>query len=564
MIESAMEHGVTLFFRQPLARNRVRFRFFAASGDLAGCEMVWWKRSAPAWRVVTRLSLRRDDGIRAEWTCEILFPEEAHYIKYFFRATDRSGASLCLCERGCSPREPEDGFWELLQVSESDLPAVPAWAQGCTYYQIFPERFAMGDASLHPAPLPPWDALPTRENFLGGDLRGIRDHLPYLRDLNVDCLYLNPVFAADFNHKYATADYYRVDPAFGRNEDLRALTKEAHGMGIRVVLDGVFNHVGVHFPPFADLMEKGEDSRYRAWFYPKRFPIEIDPACYECVGDYPYMPRLRVACPEVRDYVCGVLRYWMDYAGVDGWRLDVADELDAAAVRAFRQAVKADRPDALLLAETWGDASRLVCEGDQFDCAMNYLFRDAVIDYFARRRIDEAAFGHRLERLLMKYPDAVNLAMYNCLGSHDTARFLTECGGDKRFLRLATAFQMTFAGSPALYYGDEIGMAGDNDPLCRGGMRWDDMDRPLLCDVRRLTALRRAHPSLRRGDYRLVLADPVRHVFAFERRGGGERALVAFNLGQEPRQVDFADAGRKVDVLPLSVEIVIDEKEVFP
>ena len=372
----------------------------------------------------------------------------------------------------------------------------------------------------------------------------------------MECLYLNPVFAADFNHKYATTDYFAVDPDFGTTEDLTALVREAHSRGIRVLLDGVFNHVGVHFAPFLDLKENGERSKYRDWFYPKRFPIELDPGCYECVGDYPYMPRLRVANPEVRAFVLSVLLHWLDTADIDGWRLDVADELDTAAVRFFREEVKKKHPGALLLGETWGDASRMVCEGDQMDSAMNYLFRDAMVDYFARDRIDEVTLDGRLQHMLMKYPDEVNLCMYNCLGSHDTARFLTEAGGETWRLRLATAFQMLFPGSPAVYYGDEIGMRGENDPGCRAGMAWERPDEELLSWTQKLIGLRKANEAIRHGSYRTVACDAKKGLFAFERRLGSRRVLAVFNRGGAPQTLDFADAGETVVVLPRSVKII--------
>jgi glycosidase len=188
---------------------------------------------------------------------------------------------------------------------------------------------------------------------------------------------------------------------------------------------------------------------------------------------------------------------------------------------------------------------------------MNYLFRDAMVDYFAKGSIDEATLDHRLQRMLMKYPEGVDQCMYNLIGSHDTPRFLTECGGDKEALRLAQAFQLLFPGAPGLYYGDELGMEGVNDPGCRGGMAWEGGDGGLREWVRGLIALRKAHPALRQGSYRTVLADSARRMFAFERAFEGERALVVFHRGDRPQTVDFADLGGTVDIPPMSVKIVI-------
>ena len=323
----------------------------------------------------------------------------------------------------------------------------------------------------------------------------------------MECLYLNPIFTGDFNHKYATTDYFSVDPMFGTKDTLRELVARCHEAGIRVILDGVFNHSGIHFPPFEDLLKNGEESRYRGWFYPKRFPIEIDPACYECVGDYPYMPRLNGANGEVRAYVRDVLLYWLREAGIDG-----------------------------------------------FDTAMNYLFRDAVTDCLARGRIGVSELSRRLNSALMKVTGPNGHAMYNCLGSHDTARFLTEAKGEAWRLRLAMALQMLFPGAPAIYYGDELGMTGENDPGCRGGMAWAHPDKDLLAWQKELIALRQAHPALRTGSYTPLLADDEKSLFAFARGNREEELLAVFNLGERAQTWDCA--GESVHVLPHSVHIL--------
>lgn len=553
---AAVIHESTLPFRQPLARNRIRFRLLAAQGDLAAVTLVCWKRSEPRPDAVREypMAVRYADGVRAEWLCEAAFAEEAHYLKYYFLLQGVAGETICFCENGFSDTPPETGYFELLQAFETDVSTLPAWSRGTVYYQIFPERFAVGDPAKPYRDYEPWGAKPTRENYLGGDLKGIRAKLPYLENLGAECLYLNPVFMADGNHKYATADYFTVDLDFGTNDDLIALVADAHAMGIRVLLDGVFNHAGPRFAPFADLMKNGEASPYRDWFYVKRYPVTLDAACYECVGDYAPMPRLRTANPAVRAFILKVMLYWLDTARIDGWRLDVADELDAATLRWLREQIRTHHPDALLLGETWGDATRMVCEGDQLDCAMNYLFRDAMVGFFAKGNMNAEQLDHRLQHMLMKYPDAVNLAMYNCLGSHDTVRFLTEAGDETWRLRLAVAFQMLFVGSPAVYYGDELGMTGENDPGCRGGMAWQNADAELMRFVREMIAVRKGSQAARLGAYRTLVAQG--DVFAFERTLDGKRLTAVFNRGGEPATLDLADGAGTVTVPPRSVKII--------
>ncbi len=551
MNTSAIRHLSFYPFVQPLAREIACFLMESAADDLTSCELVWWKRSVPEEKHAVPMQVSISNRCRDQWTAEVSFQEEAHYIKYGFRLTDHAGERAWYNAYGFHAKETTEGSFEILQINETDVLHVPAWSQGCIYYQIFPERFARSGKAQ--GSFDAWDAVPTRENFLGGDLQGIIERLPYLSDLGIECIYLNPIFLGDFNHKYATTDYYKIDPLFGTEKDLKELVEKAHTLGIRIVLDGVFNHAGIHFAPFMDFMEKGEKSAYRDWFYPKQYPIRIDPASYECVGDYPYMPRLNGENTEVRSYVQKVLLYWLEHARIDGWRFDVADELDRHAVTIWRETVKHNYPDALILAETWGDASRLVGP-DGFDSAMNYLFRDAVIDFFAKRTITGDQFRERLNSMLMRYPEAVNLSMYNLLGSHDTARFLTEANGEAWRLRLAMAFQMLFPGAPAIYYGDELGMTGANDPGCRGGMAWDTPDETLHSWQKEMISLRKKHPCVRSGAYHVLASDDS--LFAFQRTDKDDWVTAVFNIGDAPRQLDLTDAEEPVHIPPRSVKII--------
>ena len=543
MNRQAVFHQSARQFVLPLKRNVLSIRLLAAREDIRECRLYYWKRSGsyPGTRKEAVLERRYRDAEREDFQVSITFPEAVHYIKYFFQLTDLKGNICYFCEHGFSSSLPERGFFEFLYANDNDVANIPDWCKGIVYYEIFPERFAIGnpDKALHK--YEPWGSAPNRESFLGGDLKGIRGKLGYLESLNVDCLYLTPVFLGDFNHKYATTDYYRIDPDFGTNEEFASLVKEAHDRGIRVILDGVFNHVGIHFPPFEDLLQNGEASPYKDWFYAKSFPLVMEPLNYECVGDYPYMPKLRTSNPAVRDMVLDVMMYWLREADIDGWRLDVADEVDFSTWQYIRTRLKEAYPDVLLLGETWGDAGKLVGSGDQLDSAMNYLFRDAMVDFFARECISETELDHRIQHMLMKYPDHVNDCMYNCLGSHDTARFLTEAEGDVKKLMQAVAFQMIFPGSPAIYYGDEIGMAGENDPGCRGGMIWDakKQNRLLLDWHKKLTALRRRSPILKFGSYRTCLCDSENDLFGFVRSIKNESVYVLFNRGSVPQLVSL-------------------------
>ncbi len=517
------------------------------------CRLCYWKRSDPYPDARREAPLHRAyrDDIHDDYRVCVTFPEAAHYIRYFFRLRDTSGEIVYFSEYGFTAQPPDRGFFEFLYANDHDIAQTPDWCKGIVYYQIFPERFAVGNPDKTHHTYAPWESIPTRDRYLGGDIAGIASKLDYLEALGVECLYLNPVFQGDFNHKYATTDYYCIDPGFGTKEELASLVSDAHRRGIRVVLDAVFNHVGVHFPPFEDLIQNGGASPYKEWFYLKGFPLTMDPLNYECVGDYPYMPKLRTGHPKVREMVLDVMLYWIREAGIDGWRLDVADEVDFTTWQAVRTHIKAAYPDVLLLGETWGDAAKLVSSGDQLDSAMNYLFRDAAVDYFAHGRIGEAELDERIQHMLMKYPDHVNHGMYNCLGSHDTARFLTEAGGDTEKMKLAIAFQMAFLGSPAVYYGDEVGMAGENDPACRGGMVWDEHKQNLALFQwhQKLIRLRKHSPALRKGGYSTYVCDTERHLFGFMRHVPDERVYVLFNRGIEPQAVSLPCAGCTTDLI---------------
>ena len=238
MKTSAIRHLSFYPFVQPLARNRAQFMLDAAYRDLSDVELIWWKRTSPETRHTVPMAVRYEDRNITQWTACADFSEEAHYIKYAFKLTDTEGKICWLNSLGVQDTFILEGSYEILQINDTDIVSVPEWAEGCIYYQIFPERFAKGSEERHD--LAAWDSAPTRDNYMGGTLSGITDKIPYLSDLGVGCIYLNPIFLADFNHKYATTDYFQIDPLFGTEQDLIFLVDIAHRNGIKIILDGVF------------------------------------------------------------------------------------------------------------------------------------------------------------------------------------------------------------------------------------------------------------------------------------------------------------------------------------
>lgn len=436
----------------------------------------------------------------------------------------------------------------------------PDWVKEAIFYQIFPDRFARSESVPKPCRLQAWDAPPTRHGFKGGDLIGVLERLDYLQDLGVTAIYLNPIFQSTANHRYHTYDYYQVDPILGGNEAFRTLLQEAHRRGLRIVLDGVFNHASRGFFQFNDILENGPDSPYLDWFIIKRFPLNAyennGTPNYEAWWNLPALPKFNTENPLVREFLWGVAAHWVQ-EGIDGWRLDVPEEIDDAEFwREFRRRVKGINAQAYIMGEIWHEAQRWL-QGDQFDAVMNYPFTRSCLGFFGGEaldlsarpggyrlhRLDAPAFAAEMDRQVHLYDWEVTQAQLNLLGSHDSPRFLTLVGGDKARFRLAVLFQMTFVGAPCIYYGDEIGLQGGPDPDCRRAMPWDERqwDPELLAYVKKCTALRRAHPALRRGDVTHLYA--AGGVYAFGRRLGGETIVVVFNNSPTSLALEVPVAG---------------------
>lgn len=415
---------------------------------------------------------------------------------------------------------------------------VPSWVQDAVFYQIFPERFANGDSSNDPPGTEPWGGVPKSKNYFGGDLQGIIDHLDYIASLGVNALYLNPIFESNSNHKYHATDFLKIDPQFGDEKTFERLVDGCHARGIRIILDGVFNHTGVGFFAFDDIKKCGAASRYVKWYNIYSFPVAPpNKPNYECWWGYGDLPKLMTHNPEVRDYLFNVTKHWMKF-GIDGWRLDVPNEIPHTFWIEWRKLVKSLNPEAYIVGEIWDDASPWL-KGDQFDAVMNYRFRKACLDFFVLQKKTPGEFAVALDSITSSYPPEVNLAMQNLLGSHDTERFLTLCNGNTDIMKLAWLFQMTYVGAPMVYYGDEVGMTGGKDPGCRGTMIWDagKQDHALLGYLRAAIGMRKEFTVLRRGSFDTVSLAGPGTVFAFTRRHGDTMAVVVLNNGQTRQEV---------------------------
>jgi cyclomaltodextrinase len=438
------------------------------------------------------------------------------------------------------------GLFEFSFLNPVDVIKTPQWVKDAIFYQIFPERFANGDTSNDPSHVEPWGAQPKPDNFFGGDLQGVIDHIDHLKELGINAIYFTPIFEATTNHKYDTIDYMKVDPHFGDNELVKKLVRVCHENGIKVLLDAVFNHSGYHFPPFQDVVKNGEKSAYVDWFYVQDFPIQTDPRPnYLSFAFEPKMPKLNTEHPKVKEYLLHVARYWIEEVGIDGWRLDVANEVDHQFWREFRQVVKDANPEAYILGEIWHNSLPWL-RGDQFDAVMNYPVTNTTLDFFCKDTIDANQFMSEIDAMNVNYPLQVNEVAFNLLDSHDTSRLLTICNEDQKKLKLAVTFQLTYLGAPCIYYGDEIGLTGGHDPDCRKTMIWDEekQDRELFDFYKQMISLRKEYPALRTGSFTFLSAEKGAKQVAYERKDSADHFIIVMNAANDSTslQVDAPKA----------------------
>ena len=501
------------------------------------------------------------------WRCVYAAPRRPELAWYRFSLRRRSGETVTLAQRQLTVYE--------------EYGAAPDWFGRGVSYQIFPDRFCrsrvpdpaglVGDRTVHEN----WQDTPEfrpdergeirNRDFFGGDLAGIISKLDYLKSLGVTTLYLNPIFEAASNHRYNTADYMAIDPMLGTAEDFRALCREAHARGMRVLLDGVFNHTGSasryfnadgFYPELGAAQSK--DSPYYNWYHFTHWPDS-----YDAWWGIKTLPAVEENQASYRDFIIrsedSVVRHWLR-CGADGWRLDVADELPDDFIAELRQAMDAEKPDCLLLGEVWEDGSNKIAYdrrrkyllGRETHGLMNYPFRTAALDWLCGG--DAAAFRESMEQLRENYPSPAFYSAMNFLSTHDTPRILTLLGGEptsadkaeraaarlspagrelaRRRLMLGALLLYTFPGSPTVYYGDEAGMEGYEDPLNRRAFPWGAEDEELLRWYRKLGQFRGGRPSLQRGDICYLYADGSG--LALRRQWDGEVTTAAMNSGKEP------------------------------
>ena len=530
---SAVFHRPLSEYAHAVDENTYVFRLRTARDDLKSVRFYYADRADMSPKLTFQslpMPKVRSDKLY-DWY-EITLHTPYLRIAYYFGLNDGTQVKYFIgdCFADTDDQERSD-YFQLPFNLRADRLEIPDWVHDAVVYNIFPDSFADGKRHMaDQSGTADWLGNECR-SLHGGTINGIRENLDYICELGCNCIYLNPIFVASSYHKYDTLDYFHVDPTRGSDEGFRLLVQEAHAMGIRVIIDGVFNHICWRHPFFQDVLEKGKASPYYDWFYelPEQpsYPGLGGEPDYLCFAYVPEMPKTNTANPAVRDYFCQVGAYWIREYDVDGWRLDVANEVDDAFLHAFRDAVKREKPDALVIGEVWENAFHYF-NGNMLDSAMNYDFRRFCKQFMAERCIDAGEFDLRVSDLIMRCKKQGLAAQLNLLDSHDVSRFLTVCNGDRDRMELAIVFQMSFVGMPSIFYGDEKGLMGLSEPEYRQAMDFGREDA--LEDVyRRLIRLLQEQPALRRGEFRTVEAEGS--LYCYERTLDGQIVRITMNAG---------------------------------
>lgn len=539
---SAIFHDMDKRFCYAIDKDLFVIRVQVKKDDMKEVILHYEDKYIPIERKDTRMTLPMKKVATSQFHDYYEAQLQMHLIclRYFFEFTDMQGEKVYYgnyeFDKECITNR--DRMFDCPQnLREEEMFEVPQWAANKVVYQIFPSRFATTqpvDKELwYKAPITPMDDL-------HGNLRGIIEHLDYIKDLGIDVVYLTPIFKSNSCHKYDTIDYYQVDPSFGTTEDLKELVQKSHERGMKVVLDAVYNHTGREFFAFQDILEKGEKSKYLDWYFIDELPPrgewgEIPN--FKCFGYYGGMPKLNLKNPEVEKYITDVACYWIKECDIDGWRLDVGDEISHFFWKNFRKAIKAVKKDMLIIGEIWHYAGDFL-EGDEWDTVMNYPFYLNLIDLLADEKINVSQFVQNLGYLKGRLNKKCYPLMWNLIDSHDTARFLHLCHDNKKKQHLAAAFQLLLPGMPMVYYGDEYAMPGANDPDCRRGMYWDEeyQDKEMYNWYKKLMQIRKAHACIVEGEMIETITNDDEDTIVMIRKNGEETIAMLFNCGNSAKE----------------------------
>lgn len=515
--------------------NHLAIRLRTAKADCTECVLYYGDRCDSHPQIeVTPLVMELVGSDQMYDYYETIIETSYTRVCYYFTICDEK-EKLYYCERGLvnDIEVSRTEYFQFPYIRREETCKIPAWAKDMVMYHIFPDSFASEKGKLSNKPvrcsvMKKDGELADSVTKLGGTLRGVMENLDHLTKLGVNCIYLNPIFVANSYHKYDTVDYFDIDPCFGTKSEMRELVARCHANGIRVILDGVFNHCGPDFFAFDDVLKKGKASPYFDWFYdlPENV-VYADPPNYAAFAYVKEMPKLNTSNPELEEYLIRVGTYWITEIGIDGWRLDVANEINHDFWRHFKAAIRKVRPDAIMIGEIWED-SWVWLSADQMDSSMNYRFTYLCMDFFAKQTMSVTDFHESMQRMIYRYPTQVSLAQMNFLDSHDVPRFLSYCDGDRRRMRLAFFYLLMGYGVPSIFYGDEFYLSGATEDEYRQAMPWGSKDNAIE-DFGNWIALRHANSALRNGSYKGIHMDDDNRVYAFVRKNKEQKVLVVIH-----------------------------------
>lgn len=468
--------------------------------------------------------------------------------RYYFEFSDGKETVYYTENGSVSEAElKEEGFEKLdfyfPWMNPADICAPPEWATDTVWYQIFPDRFCNGNPDTNPAHVkdwPPPDKKVSNCEVYGGDLAGIGSRLDYLKELGVGGIYLTPVNESESTHKYDTVDYYKIDPVFGTKTDMKQMVQKAHERGLRVMLDGVFNHCGVGYQPWKDVAEKGPKSRYYDWFMVQDWPFsgkdDAREGRYYTFAFADNMPKLNTNHPEVIEELLKICTYWVEEYDIDALRLDVANEISHTFCKALKKRMTALKPDFYIVGEIWHDSISWL-RGDEFDSVMNYPLRQVITGLGMAKGMTRSRFAQEVNRCYSMYMKQTNRVLFNLLDSHDTIRLRTRLGNDDLFaLQLLVLFTMT--GSTCIYYGTEAAMEGEHDPDCRRPMPWKEIEageyEERITYMKELIRLRGRYRALRNGECVFRNVSGNEKMICYRKEAKGEETVeVLLNLSEE-------------------------------
>ncbi len=490
------------------------------------------------------------------WTCTVQPPFKR--TEYYFELHGKENDETWLCFENdfALPSEfaanPEIYLqYKNAWLNPNDVVSVPSWVKDTVWYQIMPDRFCSAGNFPKRYKNREWNDTVNMDwrDFFGGDLPGVTSKLDYLKDLGISGIYFTPIFKSSSNHKYNTEDYSLIDPDFGSDQDMKTLVEEAHKRGIRIMLDAVFNHSGGDFPYWLDVVENGEKSKYKDWFFVNKLPLkgvqgDTSDGRYFSFDFVPMMPKLNTNNPEVQDYLINICRHWVKEWNIDAIRFDVANEISHDFVKVLRRNLCKENPNLFLLGEIWTDSFQWLA-GDEYHSVMNYPFMIAIGKTFAH----SGELKHEMDKVYSLYYRQTNTALFNFLDTHDTGRAIDACKNIDEFYQKLLLL-MTMEGTPCIFYGTEIALEGASGPYNRSPMPWDQLEKPerkeVLSKVKEIIALRNEHPALRAEKIQYIpLENKDQVLFKRSSDDGKENIFVALNLSEDDMEIPF-EKGQKL------------------